>query len=464
MTRPLCSEMNDESLDKALTNAQRFPNLSERGRSTLNWMCEQPCAPRFNHHCGDRLNAEARLRVREFENALCGPREDWSVRAAPKWVENFARECVEKVPIYRRASTRFQNFFELPTTRRADLAREPWSFVPDGQSLDELILYDTSGTSGQPMEILAHPEFSAKYLPLLKLALEKRGVEISDGELGSRRVSQVLVCRQKSTFTFATLASYWNESGFVKLNLDESQWRDANHRAEYLELCDPLLLGGDPLSFAGLLELRPKVRPRALVSTAMMLSPALQEQLEEYFACPVINLYALNECGPLAVKINESEWEVLTHDVFVEILDENDATCARGEIVISGGRNPFLPILRYRTGDWAELENKETSRGTIQILKNLEGRAPVVFRGAGNQFINNIDVTKAFEPFPISQFALHQNSDASLTLSLRDASTLDANELIRALKNLFGEIEIQVRSLETQNASGKVFCYTSDLS
>jgi phenylacetate-CoA ligase len=279
------------------------------------------------------------------------------------------------------------------------------------------------------------------------------------------RVGQVLVCRQQSTFTFATIASYWNESGFVKLNLNENDWREASHRTEYLQACDPLLIGGDPLSLDFLLKLQPQVKPRALISTAMTLSPALQKQLEEYFACPVVDLYSLNECGPLAVKISANEWEVLPHDIFIEVLDGQDQPCERGEIVLTGGRNPFLPLLRYRTGDFASLENRATARGTTQILKGFEGRAPVVFVGEAGKFVNNIDITKALEPFPLSQFSLHQNRDASLTLGVRDASTHDANALRRILKNLFGESQkIEIEELHIESAGGKVLPYSTELS
>jgi phenylacetate-CoA ligase len=445
-----------------LTDEQRFPNMSERGLSTLQWMREHPNAPRWNHQCGDRLDAAATERVHAFESNLLAPRERF--QDVPKWVEEFARFCLREVPIYRRARTPLTRFSELPTVTRAELGHEPWSFVPDNTPLDDLILYDTGGTTGQPIEILAHPEFSAKYLPLLRLALLRRGVAISDEELSSQRISQVLVCHQQSTFTFATIATYWGESGFIKLNLKAEEWRDETDRARFLEECAPLLVGGDPLSFAELLKVQPNVRPRALISTAMTLLPGLQKQLEEYFACPVVDLYSLNECGPLAVKISDSEWEVLSHDLYVEVLDDNGAACERGEVVLTGGRNPFLPLLRYRTGDFASLENRETSRGTIQILKNLEGRAPVIFRGADGKTVNNIDVTKAFEPFALSQFALHQNADASLVLRLREKSTPLETPLRRALEKLFGAAQkIEVVKLEAQSASGKVLCYTSDL-
>ena len=41
--------------DRPLTEAERFPLLTERGRKLMEWMWEHPHAPRFVGRCGDRL-------------------------------------------------------------------------------------------------------------------------------------------------------------------------------------------------------------------------------------------------------------------------------------------------------------------------------------------------------------------------------------------------------------------------
>ena len=53
------------------------------------------------------------------------------------------------------------------------------------------------------------------------------------------------------------------------------------------------------------------------------------------------------------------------------------------------------------------------------VLVGLEGRPPVVFRGATGQVINNIDISNALKPFGLAQFALHQAGDGTLRLRVR---------------------------------------------
>ena len=43
-------------------------------------------------------------------------------------------------------------FTALPTCERGDLNRDFVSFVPDGEPLDDLIVYETAGTTGHPVD------------------------------------------------------------------------------------------------------------------------------------------------------------------------------------------------------------------------------------------------------------------------------------------------------------------------
>jgi len=71
----------------------------------------------------------------------------------------------------------------------------------------------------------------------------------------------------------------------------------------------------------------------------------------------VLEVYALTEAGIIAVKSDRGH-AILPHDLYVEVLDDDGVPCpegVRGEVTLTGGRNPFLPLLRFRTGDFASL-------------------------------------------------------------------------------------------------------------
>ena len=142
----------------------------------------------------------------------------------------------------------------------------------------------------------------------------------------------------------------------------------------------------------------------------------------------------------------------------MEVLDSDGVPCLpgeRGEITLTGGRDPFLPLLRYRTGDFARLEFD----GPTPLLVGLEGRPPTVFRAADGRTINIIDVSTVLKPFALPQFALHQAADGSLRLRVRGEAPEGA--LRQALLDLFGAGQpLRIEALVTTEGE-KVIQYTS---
>jgi len=442
-----------------LTDKERFPAISESGWEMLKHLREHAHAPKFNFQSGDRITHSAIEQIREYETYLKDVDSfGWRHGEMPDWLIGFTEKVLSDVPFYRRRGGTAENFFELPATSRQDLYKEPWAFVPDSQPLDDLIVYTTSGTTGNTLKILSHPEVSTKYLAVLKKALLLHGVTLD----GGNRVSIVLVGWQEYTLTYASVSSYLNDAGFVKINLNPKEWTTAEDRISFLEDCDAEIYTGDPIAFAELARLDLKTKPKALVSSAMRLFPELKRELEEKFSCPVIDIYSMNEARAVAVGTDAGH-KLLTPDLYVELLDEEGNACpegTRGEIVLSGGWNPFLPLLRYRTGDYASLDLS----GNVPVLIGLEGRAPVLFYDSKGQAINNIDVTHALKPFPLTQIQLHQTEDRRFTFKTRGRD-IDLNQIEAALRNLFGsDSEITLQELtKSETINGKTIQYTSDL-
>jgi phenylacetate-CoA ligase len=272
----------------------------------------------------------------------------------------------------------------------------------------------------------------------------------------------VLVGFQLNCFTYVSVTPSMDESGLAKINLHPADWHDPADPARYLAALAPEVIAGDPLSFTELLHIAPGLRPKALLSTSMSLLPGLREKLSANFACPVLDLYSLNEAGPVAVFDPALDGHVLLQPkLFVEILDpagNRVPTGERGEITLTGGFNFCLPLLRYRTGDFASL-------GFVRgepVLRALEGRALVRFRRPDGVWLNNIDVTHALRPLPLARFSLHQRADAVFEFSVEGpaASHGDARE---ALTRLLGpQVLIEVKPFPS-NWHAKVLQYSSAL-
>lgn len=439
-------------------DTERFPLLNDAGKAMLRRLLEHPHGPRYNHQGGERLTAVALDRVRDYAAALRTDRKGWRAGEFPAWVAAFVEQCARDVPFYRRRGDASRAFLDLPALTRADLRAEPWAFVPDGADLRELIVYTTSGTSGDRLTYPAHPELPNRYLPLIQEALAAHGVRIEGGP----RVSIIQVGFQERTVTMPSVMSYLDFAGFAKINLNPSEWRDPDDRVRFLDDCAAEVYTGDPIAFAELAGLPTAHRPKALVSAATRLLPGLKARLAERFGCPVVDIYSMNESGPVSFAVGDGH-EVLPHNLFVEILDDEGRPCepgVRGEITLTGGANPYLPLVRYRTGDFAALDFLHP----VPRLVGFEGRIPVVFVARSGRRFNSIDVSTVLRDLPLPFLVLHQRGGGSLLFRTSAADdALDA--AVEKLRGLFGADQpLTVENLPRGVPwAGKPIQYHSDL-
>ena len=417
----------------ALTDEECFPLLDDAGRRLLRRLREHPRAPRYNWHNGERLTAPGAAAVRAFERSL---QDASAMLDAPPWVERFIADCVRNVPFYRARRSTAASLECQPILRRHQIRAEPWSFVPDTQPLDSLITYSTSGTTGDRLDYLATPELPARYLPLMKFALAAVGVTLAGG---NDRVSIVHICAQRGTVVLNSISSLLGGAGFVKVNLDPADWRDADDIVPFLDDCGPELFVGDPFALARLAELPLATRPSAILSSAAALSDAARAQLATRFGCPVIDVYSMNESGPIAYSPDIADEHILfdgSH-TFVEVIDADGRRCRPGvigEIVLTGGLNNCLPLIRYGTGDYAAIELN--ARGQA-VLKHLHARPPVRFVAEDGRPFNSVDVATALSGSSLSIIGIEQRADGSVCLT--HGGPADAvQEGLKKLGALFG--------------------------
>lgn len=441
------------------SDAERYPTLTEDGRRMLQRLREHPHAPLFRNQSGNRLTREDVATVRAFEREVADAIvPDQREESAP-WLTEYLARVYREVPFYRAMGGAPRRLTDVPPVGRAELSQDVARFVPDSAPVERLINFRTSGTTGHPLLIASHPVVAASYLAFHRRALRRFGVTLraSKGDVGV-----ALLGYQRKCFTYVSVTPTLDEAGLVKLNLYPDDWRDPEDRRKYLEDLSPEVVAGDPISFVELLKLNVTLQPRALLSTSMTLLPALRRELEHTFSCPVVDLYSLNEAGPVAAFDAACGGHVLLqHRMLVEILDATGKPAPRGqrgEVTLTGGFNFCLPLVRYRTGDFASLSLVRAE----PVLLGLEGRAPVRFRTRGGEWLNNIEVTHVLQPLGLRQFELAQRADGALLLRVAGLAQHEA-ELRTALLGLFGADQM-LSVEELDGAEGKRLQYSSELS
>ena len=409
---------------------RHHPTLSLGGALMLARLRLQRHGPRLANYSGSRLSpADLALLAERYQQWLDAPLPGDADAAA---LRAWRAAAIASVPRYRHYPLDAP-LHQLPTLSRADLA-DIWSLVPERRPHPQLLCFTTSGTTGEPLRIPSDPLVAASYLIFHRRALQLFGLQPSAtaGEVGI-----VLAGHQRHCFSYASVNPLAGECGLVKLNLDPGCWRQPDHRRRYLDALKPELISGDPLSLTELARLGLNHRPKALLSTSMALSDGLRQQLEQQLGAPLLDIYSLNELGPIAVYHPAVDAHLLLQpQQWLEIVDDAGQPLADGEwgeICVSGGFNPWLPLLRYRTGDYACKVTTPLGPG----LRQLQGRAPVRFRHPLGHWLNKVDISQLLRPLPLRRFALHQYADGALELRC-DGPPAAANAAVERLRQLFG--------------------------
>lgn len=402
-----------------LSDAERWPTLSEEGRTRLERWRRHPHAPRWVHATGDRLREEQLDRVR---------------RPLPVegWLDGHlatARRLIR----YRRMSG-LDRLEDFPTSSRRDLVDDLAAFVPLDADLDLAVHGTSSGSTGAALVLPDDVEEVARGFHLLVGLAARAGVDWRpDGE----RLAVVQVVHQRQAFTYVSIVSSFDQRAMARVNLHGSAWPTDAARAAFLADADPQVVTGNPTSLAELLapESRSAIRPLAIFSGAMALSAPLRARLEQAFGCPVFDVYGLHETRPVAVRTDDGPFRVLDRRVLVETLDPAGRPVPDGEVgelVVTAGENPLLPLVRYRTGDFGRLVR--LADGGVGIA-DLEGREHTRFVAAGGGLVPGVDLTQQLQAHGALGWSVEQAADGSVAARIAGG---DADAIGAALGALLG--------------------------
>ncbi len=439
---------------------ERTPRWRSEWREILIKMQEHPDAPAWNTQMGDRITEEDAAFVRRFEEDLEGDRER-EAGAIPAAMAEWTLKLKGRSAWFSRALQGIdpaREFGRIPTMSRADLQQRLEEIIPADEPLDRLIVNPTSGTTGHPILAPNHPRAIGCYDPLIQYCLRRHGVCV---RYDHTMVAAIQVCFQRKTIVYNTVHSLLGGAGFAKVNLDPGAWPGEGSAARYIADMAPAFVSGDPIAFEELIRLGVECKPKAFISCALALTPEVVSQIRKTFGCPVVDLYSLNETGPIAFSRPEdpSLFQILPNDIYVEIVDEQGRRLSdgeAGEICVTGGRNPFLPLLRYRTGDRGMMwHGHGKSDDPAPLLRLAEARRPVLFRTPSGGRVNPIDISRILRQYPVRRHQCLQREDLSLLARL-ESPNLDffAGSLSQEIAFLFGgEVKVELEKHDFEERS-----------
>jgi phenylacetate-CoA ligase len=143
------------------------------------------------------------------------------------------------------------------------------------------------------------------------------------------------------------------------------------------------------------------IRPRGIISSAMVLHDWERRTIEDVFQCPVTNRYGCEEVGLIACQCERHAGLHVNADaIHVEVL-RGDGTPAQpgepGRVVVTDLVNRAMPIIRYQVGDMATVSAAGCSCGRgLPVLERVEGRIADYVVTPRGELISGISLTENF--------------------------------------------------------------------
>lgn len=195
---------------------------------------------------------------------------------------------------------------------------------------------------------------------------------------------------------------------------------------------------------------------KAVLASSENTFPGQRELVERVFGCRYFELYGQSEQVAMAGECEKiSHYHLYPQYGFVEIIDAGGNRVTgeggEGEIVGTGFINTTMPLIRYRTGDWAVLGKPGCSCGRhYPILESIRGRrdqeAVIDKKGETRVLAMGHNASGIYNR--VKQYQFHQEKPGELKLTLvRDKGYRDADtEAIRreVVGLLGGEIDLKI--------------------
>ncbi|MDS4041566.1 MAG: AMP-binding protein [Candidatus Competibacter sp.] len=140
-----------------------------------------------------------------------------------------------------------------------------------------------------------------------------------------------------------------------------------------------------------------------------------RETIARIFGCQVANGYGARDAGFIAHQCPSGGMHLSAEDIVVELIDHNGRLVPAGEageIVVTHLATRDFPLVRYRTGDIAVMDDRPCPCGRgLPMLKEIQGRATDFVVAADGTIMHGLALIYVVRDLPgIEQFKIIQES------------------------------------------------------
>lgn len=315
----------------------------------------------------------------------------------PFWRERFDRHGLKPADIREP-----EDLSKLPLLTKTDLRTRLDDMISsDYPDRSRLVLSKTSGSTGVSVVV-----YSDDACAQFKRGAALRSDEWSGWKLGERIAAVWGNPRIRTGWRgqLRRLLLERYDPFLDTLKMDE----DAMSRfADELKRKPPSMLFGHAHSlylFANFLKTARRgdsVRPKAILSTCMVLHDFERRLVEDVFQCKVTDRYGCEEVSLIACECEKHEGLHVNADaLLVELIDGEGDTISNGDpgrMIVTDLLNRAMPMIRYEVGDTASWSGRPCSCGrTLPMFSRIEGRVADYVVTSRGEFVSGISLTENF--------------------------------------------------------------------
>jgi phenylacetate-CoA ligase len=400
-------------------------------------------------------NDAARMLALQFQ---FGQSQWWSpeqLREHQLWqFQQIFRHAVTTVPYYRQHFARlaasgisnWEQYCTLPVSTRRDIqqAGSDMHSVAVPPAHGELVSTQSSGSTGSPLNTLG-----TAWTQLLWRALLLREHLWHKRDLHGKLVA-IRTMTEDAVYDSwgAATAAFQTGPSLVRRMSD-----DLDEQVRWLARENPYYLLSLATNVQALAarsrELGVRLPQLQQVRTyGEMLRPECRAVVREAWGVEVVDSYSSEELGYIALQCPACEhYHVQSESLIVEVLDASGMPCrpgAVGQLVMSTLHNFAMPLLRYASGDYAEVGDDCACGRGLPVLRRVVGRQRnMLVRPGGGLYWPSFPSRDWCHIASIEQIQIVQKDRDSLEVRFvahRDLTADESAELIAALNNALGSV------------------------
>ena len=372
-----------------------------------------------------------------------------------KEIKTMIKYASEEIPYYidyfneNQLSINDFNVIEdisiFPTITKDIIRQNKKLFLPKTNNI-KYTSQSTSGSTGKPFEY-----FMDKDRLALNSAAYFRFLEVSGYQFGQKIVTLGGVANLKTGLKQAVknniIKFVYNTNPLPSIRLNDTIYKS---HIKTINKLKPTLIRGYP----SVLECFAKFMlandifchtPLAIYTVAEKVYDHQKELIEKAFKCKIFEGYGGGDGGIFTLICEYRKRHICLDTGLMEILNENQKPCVSGEMgeIVTTYKNYSLAMIRYRTSDYAIIDNKTCDCGrNWPIIKEIIGRQCDILHFDNGNTVTTPGVTVLFKDFSFDSYQIVQEAKDSLKISIVKGEVFvpsDVNTAVADLKKQCGE-------------------------